>query len=89
MNDPQNIYAIEQLEIQNENPFEIRYPKHPQTLQIGVSESSVPSHVGLRGEKSKGVVGRYEKTVANFGIGGGGVVYAWSSRSWSALGLTT
>ena len=52
----------------------IRDPEHPQVLEIRVSESSMPSHVGLGGKKSKGVVGRYKKTVADFGTGGGGVV---------------
>ena len=74
VNGPQDFHAIEQREIEDENPFEIRYPKHPQALEISVSESSMPPHLGLGGKKNKGVVGRYEKTVADFGTGDGGVI---------------
>ena len=74
VNNPQDLCAIEQREIEDENPLKIRDPKHPEVLEISVSESSMPSHVGLGGKKSKGVVGRYEKTVADFGTGDDGVI---------------
>ena len=74
MNNPQDLYAIKQREIEKENPFKTRDRKQPQALEIRVSESSMPSHVGLGGQECKGVVGRYEKTVADFGAGGGRVV---------------
>ncbi len=32
VNDPQDLYAIELREIEEENPFEIRYPTTPQVM---------------------------------------------------------
>jgi hypothetical protein len=66
VNHAQDFHAVEQGQVQDQNPFEPFHPKNPERFQIRLIETRMPSHVRLAGEKRKCFVGRNQKSMAKF-----------------------
>ena len=74
MNDAQNLHAVEERKIEDQNPFKVFNPKDSQLFKARMTEAGLPAHVWLRSEKSKRVMRGYEEAMADFGARRGGVV---------------
>jgi hypothetical protein len=73
INDAQNLDAVGTRQVQDQHFLEAVYPENPQTLEVGVPQSGMPTHIRLRGKQGEGVVSRYQEAVTNFGTGNCGV----------------
>jgi len=69
MYNAQDFDAIGQWQVKYENSLEPFHAPHSQVFQLRTSEPGLPSHLGLRCQKSKRVMRRHQETVTNFGTG--------------------
>lgn len=74
MNDPQNLHTVEQWKIEDKNSLEILYPEYPHLFELRALQTGTPPDIGLSSEKREGVVGSYQKPVAQIGTGAGCIV---------------
>jgi len=68
MNHAEDLHAIEQGKVQDENSLETLHPKHPHGFEAWVPQAGMPSDVRLRCKKSERVMGSDEKAMAELGV---------------------